>query len=406
MGMQLRWVGDADLDRVAETRLYCYAKSASELETFKLRLRGDVRCKAGDYLLAELDGQAVGTATHVPFSMWCRGGCVPCQGVAWVGAIKTMRRRGTGDAPGVASTVMKEMLRHARERGDVVSALMPFRASYYEHFGYGITERRCDWSVPIAALPSGAFDTMRYYEPGDFAPRADCLRRVNHAGQCQLGRSEAMWRHLDESAGDGFSVVDADSAGNVRGWMTLLHQHVDGKDVMRVSECVYEDAAALKRQLHFLASQKDQFASVQLTLPADIPLNRMLRESQIPHRPVNHPVSRCHPYTRMQVRILDHVTFLEALHVPRDVSGTIVVGVHECEGNVSRLRVDVSGGRIGCVPSDASVEFECADRTWAGIACGDLIASDAVRLGLASGPPATVLDVLGRGPLPFTHEYF
>jgi predicted acetyltransferase len=406
MAMQLRWVGNADLDRVAETRLRCYARSASELESFKLRTRGDPRSKPGDYLLAEMNGQAVGTATSHSMQMWVRGTSVSCQGVAWVGAIKTMRRKGAVGTPGIASVVMREILRMARERGEIVSALMPFRASYYEHFGYGIVERRCDWAVPISALPTGEFDSIRFAEPTDFDARAECLRRVNRAGQCEVERPTDYWKKTEESATEGFSIVDRAGNGPVRGLMTFLHQQVDGKDLVKVTECIYEDAAALRRQLHFLSSLKDQFASVQLTLPADVPLNRLLNESQIPHRPVNHPVARCVPYTRMQVRIMDHAKFLEGLHLPTTEKGQLVVAVRECEGQISKFKLQIEGGRIQATPSDASASFECTDRIWAGIACGDLKATDAVRFGLASGSDAAKLDLLSNGPLPFTHEHF
>ncbi len=402
--MTLRWVGEADLDRVAETRLRCYAKSAGDLEAFKTRIHVDPTIRHEQYLLAEIDGAAVGTATHISFQMWCRSGCVPCQGVAWVGAIKTARRRGSAGTPGVASAVMREMLRHARERGDVVSALMPFRASYYEHFGYGIVERKCDWTVPIAALPGGPSETIRYYEPADFDARFDCLRRVNRAGQCEIERPAEQWKRMTTGF-EGFELVDRDGDGPVRGSMAFQHIHSDGKDLLKVVECIYEDAAALRRQLHFLSSMKDQFAAAQLTLPADVPLNRMINESQLPHRPVNHPVARCHPFTRMQIRVLDHAKFLQSLRVPADVKGRAVVGVHECEGGMSRFAVEVEGGRMSCEPVGGSVEFECTDRTWAGIACGDLKASEAIRFGLASGRGA-VLDVLALGPVPFTHEGF
>jgi predicted acetyltransferase len=386
--------------------LRCYAKGAGDLEAFKLRLRADPRTKPGDYLLAEVNGQAVGTATSISFNMWCRGGSVPCQGVAWVGAIKTMRRKGTKGTPGVASAVMRETIRHARERGEIVSALMPFRASYYEHFGYGVVERRCDWTVPIAALPVGEFDSIRFTEPRDFEPRTDCLRRVNRSGQCEIERSPEYWKKVDEAATEGFSVVDREGDGPVRGSMSFTNLQADGKDIVRVSECIYEDAAALRRQLHLLSSLKDQYAAVQLTLAADVPLNRMINESQIPHRPVNHPVSRCHPYTRMQVRILDHAKFLQTLRLPGQVAGSVVVAVHECEGGISKFKVESEGGRMQCESTNASADFECADRTWSGIACGDLKASDALRFGLASGGGAGVLDVLSVGPLPFSHEYF
>ena len=405
MPTHLRWVGSADLDRVALCRLRCYAAAEKQLDEYKARLATDTRSRGGDYLLAEsADGRAVGTATHLSLHMWVRGGRVPCQGVAWVGAVKTERRKG-GDGPGVATAVMREVVRHARDRGDACSALMPFRGSYYEHFGYGVVERRHEWTVPVPVLPAGDFDGVRFYEASDFAARAACLRRADEQGQCDPERSDDQWRARDVPAADGFRVVDGGDGGVVRGSMDLLHHHADGKDVLLVTETVYDSPAALRRQLHFLASLKDQYAAVRLTLPADVPLNWMLREVQVPHRPVNHPVAACRPYTRMQVRVLDHAAFLTPMRWPADVRASAVVAVHECEGHVSRFRVDVTDGRATVAATDAAATFTCGDRTWAAVATGDVSASDAVRWGLAEGS-AGVLDALARGPVPFSHEYF
>jgi predicted acetyltransferase len=405
MPTRLRWVGQTDLDRVARCRLQCYAAADKQLDDFAARLRSDTRSGPGDYLLAEShDGRAVGTATHLSMHLWARGGRVRCQGVAWVGAIKTERRKG-GDAPGVATAVMREVVRHARDRGDVCSALMPFRASFYEHFGYGVVERRHEWTVPMTALPAGEFDGVRFYEPDDFAERARCLRRANQSGQCDPERTDDHWRALDAAAAEGLQVIDRPGRAEVRGSMVLSQQHVDGKDVLRVTENVFDGPESLRRQLRFLASLRDQYAAAQLTLPADVPLNRLLREVQIPHRPVNHAVAECRPYTRMQLRVLDHAAFLQALHWPVDARGSIVVAVHECEGHESRFAVEVAGGRATATPSAASPTFACPDRTWAAVATGDLSAGDAVRWGLAAGT-AGVLDALARGPVPFSHEYF
>src|SRR6185503_13598429 len=103
----------------------------------------------GDYLLADRDGEAVGTTTALSMTIWVRGAALPCQGVAYVGTIKTHRRGGANGEKGVATQLMFETLRRARERREVVSALMPFRASFYEHFGYGLIERRHEWLVPL-----------------------------------------------------------------------------------------------------------------------------------------------------------------------------------------------------------------------------------------------------------------
>src|SRR4029079_11378161 len=128
----------------------------------------------------------VGTATSLPMTMWVRGGPVTCQGAAFVGTVKTQRRRGGGDE-GIGTAVMREVLRAARERGFVVSALMPFRGSWYEHFGYGIVERRADWTVPMSILPAGEFETVRFYDPQrDRAPIAECRQRVAQRGQADI----------------------------------------------------------------------------------------------------------------------------------------------------------------------------------------------------------------------------
>ena len=406
MSVQLRWVGESDLDRVAQTRLRCYAKSEADLETYQSRMRTDPRSKPGDFLLVEENGDAVGTSTHIAYTMWVRGAAIPCQGVAWVGTIKTMRRKGVKGTPGIASAVMKETIRFARDRGDVVSALMPFRASYYEHFGYGIVERRADWTAPLAALPVGSFDGIRFYQTADFQARMECLNRVNQSGQCAIERSEAFWKSISTGPVDGFAVVDRLGDGSVVSSMIMHHLQVDGKDIVQVNDQFYQDTAALRRQLHFLSSLKDQFSAVHLSLPVDLPLNRLLTESQIPHRPVNHPVSKLHCYTRMQLRVLDHVKFLDSLTISPAISGSVTVAVHESEGHVSRFKVDFSAGRIRCVPGTSAAAFECPDRIWAGIATGDLKASDAIRFGLASGEGAILLDALAQGPVPFTHERF
>ncbi len=367
-----------------------------------------MRGRVGDYLLAEENGGAVGTATSLSLKMWVRGASIPCQGVAWVGAIKTARRRG-GGSPGVATAVMNETLRMGRQRGDVVSALMPFRASFYEHFGYGVVERRNDWTIPLAVLPSGPCETIRFYTPGDFAARAECLRRINRLGQCDVERSDDLWRLYTQQAEDGMQFVDRPEAGGpVRGSMYLQHQHQDGVDILRAAEMVFEDHSALLRQLYFLSTLRDQYSTVQMNLPADLPLNRLLKEVQLPHRDVNHAFARANPMTRLQLRVLDHKRFLESLAYVTWGSRAVVVAIHECEGTVSKFKLEVGAQKVTVEASDSTAEFECQDRTWAAIATGDLSASSALRWGLADGTTraAGILDWLSRGPTPFCHEYF
>jgi hypothetical protein len=175
-------------------------------------------------------------------------------------------------------------------------------------------------------------------------------------------------------------------------------------------ELGYEDVPALQRILYMLSSLKDQYASVVLALPADLPLNRLLRESQIPHKSVVHATAECRPYTRMQVKVLDHKALLESMTaLPPDRRGSVIVGVHEAEGNATRFAIDFADGRAAVSPADAAAQFECRDTIWAAIALGEMPASRAVELGLATctSPAAlTTLEAPALGPTPFCNEPF
>jgi hypothetical protein len=122
MSLNLRWVNESEYDRVGETRMYCYGSATKDLDKFRTGLRDNPRVAPGDCLLAERNGRAVGTATAISLRMWVRGGVVPCQGVAWVGTVKTARRGSKlNNEPGIATRIMHETIRLARERKQVVS---------------------------------------------------------------------------------------------------------------------------------------------------------------------------------------------------------------------------------------------------------------------------------------------
>ena len=420
MSLTLKWVGDEQRDRVGHVRGLCYGRSRKEVADFVEQLRNDLRSGPGDWLIAERDGVDVGTATSLPMTMWIRGGGVSCQGVAYVGTVKTQRRRSGGEQ-GIGTVVMNEVLRAARERGFVVSALMPFRGSWYEHFGYGIVERRADWTVPMSILPVGDFETVRFYDPQrDRQAIAECRQRVAQRGQADIERSPAAWdAYIEDIERHGFIVVDRHGDGPVRGWMALEHVHDKaggGVDTVKTQfDTGYEDIATLKRFLSFLGSLRDQYSFATIQTPRDLPLNLLLKEPQMTHRANrNHPTAEMRPYTRMQVRVLDHAKLLSGMKLPADrPAGKAVVAVRESEGSggaTSKFAVEIADGKANVVPSEASADVEMTDRAWATIALGDMTATRAAELGLIAVTNRTPLNVLdgfaAAGPPPFCREYF
>ena len=408
MPVKMRWVGDEELDRLAETRWMSFGHARKDLERYRQMIRTDPGGRPGDYLLAERDGAAVGTATSLGLTMWVRSSPLSCQGVAWVGTIKSQRRRG-GEA-GVASAMMRETLRVAKERGHVVSALMPFRASFYEHFGYGIVERRAEWTIPLSAISGGDCAGWRLISGEDRPAQALQWQQAVEAGQCDIERSERRWKYRLDGEEEGMTFVDRlEGAGAVRASAFIKQENLNGRNVLRVEEWSAQSAASFASLLSFLGTMRDQFSAASIVTPVDWPVNRLLREAQVPHRPVDHPTAEVRWHTRMQLRILDHARFLESLSLPPTARGRASVGVLESEGEISRFSVEMEGGRARVSAATGEADFECVDRHWAAIATGDVPATRAVQLGLArqrTAAAATLLDALSAGPLPFCREYF
>ncbi len=410
MSLELRWAAEADFDRVAEARLRCYAASPAEFSKYRDNIYSGQRAVIGDHLLAERDGQAVGTATSLSMTMWARGSAFPAQGVADVGTVKTHRRGGKSNERGIASQVMNELLRKARERGQVVSALMPFRASFYEHFGYGLAERRTEWVVPLSILPHGDFTGFRYATSNDDAQLIAARQRLAERGQCDFQRTIETWRFHREKFWNGFDMVDQPKPGGpIESYIHIQDIKRDDKTMVRVVDRGADSFAAFLRQLHFLASLRDQYSAAVMYLPGDLDLNRLLKEVQIPHRPVEHATARAYPFTRMQLRVLDHKRFLEGLHLPKNVTGKATVAIKETEGELNTLRIELSDGRMTVTKTSDAPDIEVTDVQWASIATGDSSATTLARLNLIRVRNASVLPVLDSlsvGPVPFSNEHF
>src|SRR5213075_1285009 len=132
-------------------------------------------------------------------------------------------------------------------------------------------------------------------------------------GQGDIERSQAHWDdYFERKATDGFIVVDPRPEGGLRGWILYKHENIEGKDLLRVMDLVYDDVAALRRQLAVLGSLRDQYSAAVFILPVDLPLNLLLKETQVPHRGVNNATAEVKIHTRMQVRVLDHPRLLSA----------------------------------------------------------------------------------------------
>jgi predicted acetyltransferase len=107
-------------------------------------------------LIAEEDGRTLAGVGAFPMRQNVRGAIFDMAGVASVASHPDARRRG------FVRALLERLMRQTRDEGCAVSALYPFRASFYGRFGYvGLPHRRT-----AAFPPSGLGHLLRADLPG------------------------------------------------------------------------------------------------------------------------------------------------------------------------------------------------------------------------------------------------
>jgi predicted N-acetyltransferase YhbS len=129
--MKIRQIGTDERQTLA-LPLQAYAFQSTPLPPAVLELQRDAQRHLAENLtlVAEDDGAAMAVASSIPMRQNVRGTVYPMAGIASVAAHPLARRRG------YVRALLTELLGQVRDAGIPVSALYPFRPSFYERFGY------------------------------------------------------------------------------------------------------------------------------------------------------------------------------------------------------------------------------------------------------------------------------
>ncbi len=170
--------------------------------------------------VGEEAGRLVAACQLLWLRQWIGGVAIPVMGLGAVAIAPTHRRRG------LAGHFLTAGFDHARERGDVASALYPFRASFYERLGYGLAGEAHQYQVPPNLLPDDPAERMRVRlvdGPGDEA----AMRAVYAAGareqSGQIERSERNWRKA-WGAEEQAAVVYRGESGDPEGYCIVRYR--------------------------------------------------------------------------------------------------------------------------------------------------------------------------------------
>jgi predicted acetyltransferase len=265
IGMKIRQISAAERPLVSvPIQAYGFQPSPAP-EGILQRLRDDQRYYQEHVtLVAEVDGASVADASAIPMRQNVRGVVYQMAGVAGVATLPQARRRG------YARALVTEILGLMRDRGHVVSALYPFRPSFYGRLGYvGLPQTRTVAFSPASVAALLAADlpgTVRCGQVADNYPdyRAFTGRLLTERhGFAMLPESRLAQQR---AAGDRWLAT---------AW---LHEAMTAAVTYRIEGfgrgLIADDLLAASPVgrallLQFFAAHADQVATITATIPAD-----------------------------------------------------------------------------------------------------------------------------------------
>jgi predicted acetyltransferase len=230
--------------------------------------------------VGELGGQLIAACQLHPLRQWIAGEPVAVAGVGTVAISPVQRKHRIGAA------LVTMALREARARGDVASALYPFRASFYRKLGYGQAGEVLQYQVPPAVLPDSVERSRIELVETDRA-QAEVLALYNRWAKLQTGqmeRGEPLWQRLC-MAPDRALVAYRAAGGALEGYARVTYR-TDlplPQRYLEVEELAWLSAPARQALYGWLASLDDQWPQLLIRALPSHRFGDWLREPRLPH---------------------------------------------------------------------------------------------------------------------------
>jgi len=366
-----------------------------------------------DLWVAETSGSVVGVCMVYRLRQWIGGERLPVAGVGAVAIAPTHRRRG------IAARLVLSGLRAARERGDLGSALYPFRTAFYRRLGYGLAGEAHLYRLPPAAFPD--HPERQRVRAADPDSDAAAIRGIYDAWvrrqTGQMERGARAWEGIWEG-GETHVAVHWGEGGDAEGYVLFGYEAAGsrGERFLRVSEAVWLTPEAQRGLYGWLSSLGDQWRTIAYPAHPEEGLDSRLLEPRLedggalrwglwfPAAALLHGP---------MFRLLDVPRAWEARTVLPGNALTVALEVQDEAlpevGGSWRLRLEGGAVSVEEAKGAADLTLVAPVEVVSRIFIGALTPGEAVRAGLAGvGSPERLpeLDALLRLPRPWTFERF
>ncbi|MFQ5577834.1 MAG: enhanced intracellular survival protein Eis [Anaerolineae bacterium] len=364
-----------DLDAIAHLKSIGFGRG---ITAARADLETNPRYSPRDFVLAEINGQPVGTGCAFATQMWLSGVPLQMGAVAGVTTHPNYRNRG------VCRAMMEYLVAKMARDGMAISALFPIAHSIYQKLGYAAAAVWHAYSIkPDNLPPLPEKEHVRPFEPDDL-PALRSIYRGSELSQAdgRLTRSTAWWERLVSDkyrTGSNHIVVFDD--GGVEGYLKYT---VTADNILDVAEMfVYSDAAYRGLWGHMAA--RPGITAIACLTPANDPLFHLLNtpaDSQGGNRGwVFDDIF--HATSSFMLRIIDLPEALTSRFYPHNMMGNRVLKIHDphIPANQTPLRFRIVDGRPETQPAGNNPpQIETDIGTFSQIFCGFLLPEQARRL--------------------------
>lgn len=209
-----------------------------------------------DCWVVEIDGRLAGALRTYRLRMNLWGRIVPTMGLAGVAVAPDFRRRGIG------RSMCVEALRIARERGDVLCALYPFRVSFYRDLGFALAGEVHRYRFAPSLLPIyPGWDRVERAPESGREMAQEIYARVAPRTNGLLERTERMFSFLRMRGS--YLYIHRDPRGRPTGYVVVRGKGgPPERSRLRVVELVAEDREAYLGLLGWISVQRDQWGTI------------------------------------------------------------------------------------------------------------------------------------------------
>jgi predicted acetyltransferase len=409
--VDIRPAGEADREAVAQ------------LLEFAFNLRRDPAVVQLIGRLCAFDGERpVASARRIAYDQWFGGKRVPCSGIAAVAVLPEYRGQG------LASALLRALLREQRASGRAISALYPTAPALYRSVGYEFGGVRLQFSAPVSDLPAGDRSgnrgergergDVRQMEATDLDAVTNCFSRFASAHNGPVQSPDRDWWHdhvlAPKSDKDLPRAVVVPNGEDVAGYASYYLQPWGpgglGQDSYKAvcNHLVVDDARALRALLGYFRGFENAARDLAwYGPPSTSPLGLAIGSNGF---------SVKSDLTRWMTRVLDVPLALRSRGFP-PVSGELIVEIDDnlFPENAGPWLVHADAGRVSVEPvgSATAAQRHGAAKPlpiglFSALFTGFASPADLVVVGALDEDDERVplLSALFAGPVPWMPDFF